>query len=34
MEENDFRKNGSAKVDEAWESLGVDCMCLPFEQHY
>ncbi|KAG9506674.1 hypothetical protein J7337_000208 [Fusarium musae] len=24
MEENDFRKNGSAKVDEAWESLGVD----------
>lgn len=32
MEENDFRKNGSAKVDEAWESLGVDCMCLPLEQ--
>lgn len=33
MEENDFRKNGSAKVDEAWESLGVDCMCLPLKQH-
>lgn len=32
MEENDFRKNGSAKVDAAWESLGVDCMCLPLEQ--
>jgi hypothetical protein len=34
MEENDFRKNGSAKVDEAWESLGVDCMCSPLEQHF
>lgn len=27
MEENKFRKNGSAEVDKAWESLGVDCMC-------
>lgn len=26
MEENEFRKNGSAEVDKAWESLGVDCM--------
>lgn len=32
MEENDFRKNGSAKVDEAWESLGVDCMYSPLGQ--
>ncbi|KAK6718783.1 hypothetical protein SNK05_001931 [Fusarium graminearum] len=24
MEENKFRKNGSAEVDKAWESLGVD----------
>jgi hypothetical protein len=27
MQENKFRKNGSAEVDKAWESLGVDCMC-------
>jgi hypothetical protein len=26
MDENEFRKNASAEVDKAWESLGVDCM--------
>lgn len=25
MHENIFRKNGSPAVDEAWQSLGVDC---------